>query len=94
MSRWTLTVIFDEPKDQETTDPELFFPNDESTKFITFLTRTWGLMPEELMMADVSFTGTRIVVHFDSLDYIQNPLRNLLMSAIPQSITLTRNEAR
>lgn len=88
-----LIVDFDDAARQEASDPELAFPNDECSQFITYLVRCWSLLPEELKEV-VSWTDTEVVVTAETLDYLTEPLGWLCQQTIPIQVTLTRQYDR
>ena len=92
-ARWTLTVVFDDLKTQTTADPELTFPHDECSSLIGFLGDHWGLLPEEVQEI-AEWTSTRMVLQLESLEFVSTVTNWLGFHAVPQSITITRNEDR
>jgi hypothetical protein len=91
--RWTLTIDFDTADIQATTDPELTFPRDECSRVIAFISEHWDLLPEDIQeMAE--WTPTRLVVHFEQLDFATTVVNWLGFETVPKSVTITRNETR
>lgn len=92
-TRWVLRVVFDDLIVQEEHDPELAFPTDECSQFISYLCTVWH-EPLEDLHEFVDWTSTEISVYVDMFDSLDVLLQYLTMRSVPKSITITRNEER
>lgn len=88
---WTLTVEFDDPKEQIERDPENAFPYDEGSRFIAFLCEHWSLLPDELDDTSlIEWSQTKVVLRPEVLDYIVEPTEWILMHTVPKRMELSR----
>jgi hypothetical protein len=91
--RWILEVTFDPPNVQAHANPELTFPYDEVSRFVTYLSEYWSLLPEELQEF-VRWDNVKLTATAELIDNFVEPLRFLMMHMVPQEFTLRRAGAR
>jgi hypothetical protein len=87
--RWKLTVIFDGLRQQEEIDPELAFPEDETSRYIAYLGTIWGCLPEELQ-DDLDWSTGVITAHSDTVEVLASAMNWVAMHTVPISVHLTR----
>jgi hypothetical protein len=91
--RWTLRVSFDDLKTQEQQDPELAFPRDEVSLFVSYLIKSWGIPPEEVDEY-ITWEPTKVTVQSYELDSFYEVLGWLTINTIPLYMHVKRNEER
>lgn len=90
---WTLRIQYDDLETQMHADPELRFPNDECSRLIGHLTKTWGILPEDFQEI-AEWTTTRITFELETLSSIRDVLDWVATDSVPKTIALIRNKER
>lgn len=87
--RWLLIVDLPTRAEQVVSDPEYAWPSDMATKIVTYITRSWSLLPEEIS-SYVRWTDTRVEAAADLLDQLAEPLSYIMFHTIPHRVHITQ----
>lgn len=84
-------MLFDPPDVQADRDPGNAFPNDDMSRFVTYICEYWDLEPSELRGDIADWQGRDVIVLYpEVLDNVAEPIEWLLMHTIPYRLELTR----
>ena len=90
--RWLLTVKLEPEEIQaQRGDGGGPFPYDDATRIIRYITEYWGLLPEDLGEL-AEWNSSEVKITGDTIDYFIDVIPYIMLSTIPISITLEREE--